>query len=117
MHVWGSRGSWQHEASVGGHVHHVRPGMDGYTTMGKDGDMKRQTFKASVWRANELLSEGVAYAHNSGVRKSEALVREFARDRGVMMYGEQPNRDDEGYTRIWRSSDGQHELVACVIPV
>ena len=79
--------------------------------------MKRQTYKATLWRVNELVSEDVAYAHNSGVRKSEALVREFARDHGVMMHGDKPRRDKEGYTRVWRSPDGSHELMAVVIAV
>lgn len=79
--------------------------------------MKRQTYKASIWAVADQLAEDTAYAHNSGVRKSEALVRRYARDNGVIMHGGKPHRDENGYARIWRSADGSHELVATVIPV
>lgn len=78
--------------------------------------MKRQQFRATLWQVNELVSEDVAYAHNSGVRKSEALVRDFARSHGVIMHGGKPRRDETGYARIWKSADGSLEVVASVIP-
>lgn len=79
--------------------------------------MKRQKYNATLWRVNELIAEDVAYAHNSAVRKSEALVRQYARDHGVIMHGGTPHRDENGYARIWRSADGSLEVVTSVIPV
>lgn len=76
--------------------------------------MKRQAYRATLWRVNELISEDVAYAHNSGVRKSEALARQYARDQGVILTGDKPERDEYGYTRVWRSDAG-HEVIACVV--
>ena len=77
--------------------------------------MKRQKFRVAIYRGTEELATDEAFAHNSGVRKSEALVREFARGHDTLMQGAQPHRDENGYARIWR--DGVHEIVAVVIPV
>ena len=80
--------------------------------------MRRQKFSASIWKVTDELARAEAFAHNSGVRKSEGLVREYARRHGVIMHGGKARRDHEnGYTRIWRSEDGAHEVVAVVIPV
>jgi hypothetical protein len=79
--------------------------------------MKRQQYRATLWSVNEQISEGIAYAHNSGVRKSEALARDYARAHGIMLHGSKPNRDESGYARIWRSEDGTHEVIASVVRV
>lgn len=78
--------------------------------------MKRQAYKVTLWRPeNDLIWEATAYAHNSGVRKSEELVRRFARENGLTMTGGKPHRDENGYVRIWRGSG--REVTACVVPL
>jgi hypothetical protein len=79
--------------------------------------MKRQKFSVALLRGVEFIAEDTAYAHNSGVRKSEALAREYARAHGIILHGGKPHRDDSGYIRFWRSDDGQHEVTASVVPV
>lgn len=77
--------------------------------------MKRQPFRASITTPlGNVLADKVTYAHNSGIRATEALVRSYARHHGVVMHGEKPHRDETGYARIWRAEG--HELVAVVVP-
>lgn len=80
--------------------------------------MQRKTFKVVLsGPLGDTISEDIAYAHNSSVRKSEALVRSYARSHGVIMHGSKPVRDEEGYSRVWRSSDSTHEVVASTFEV
>jgi hypothetical protein len=60
------------------------------------------------------IDQGIAYAHNSAVRTSEALVRGYARTRGIIMTGDQANRDGAVYTRRWHAPG--HEVIATVQP-
>lgn len=76
--------------------------------------MQRERYLVTLCQGGELVADGLAYAHNSGVRKSESLAREYAREHGVVLHGSKPIRDEHGYTRWWRSVDGIHELTAFV---
>jgi hypothetical protein len=78
--------------------------------------MKRQQFTASLSRGDELIAKAIAFAHNSGVRQSEALARAYARERGVMLHGDTPARDESGYVRVWRTADQSVALIARVVP-
>lgn len=79
--------------------------------------MKRQRYSAAIFTSlgDQIGDSAIAYAHNSGVRASEKLVREYARAHGVMMHGGQPHRDETGYARIWKAEG--HEVIASVIQV
>lgn len=76
----------------------------------------RQEYRATLQLAGgEELARDKAYAHNSGVRRSEALARSYAREHGVMLHGDKPVRDEHGYARTWRTVDGGHIVFATVV--
>lgn len=77
--------------------------------------MKRQKFRVALYRGTDEIARDESFAHNSGVRKSEALVRAFAREHDTLMIGASPHRNDEGYSRQW--TDGTHTVIAVVIPI
>ena len=80
--------------------------------------MKRKTYVAQLRRleTGALLGETVAYAWNSAVRASEALVRDHARKAGAMFEGDAVRiitppivKTDRMYERVW---SGNGERVA-----
>ena len=77
--------------------------------------MTRKTYTVTVETDDgSKIGATVAYAMNSGIRKSEAIVREYARARGVYYLGDMPYRDSEGrYRRTWQSLY-LHALRVCV---
>lgn len=78
--------------------------------------MKRQEYRVILSTDDDpLYREVVAYALNSGVRKSEALVRDLARDKGTVFTGEKPARDETGYRRVWTDPQG-NRVTAYVFP-
>lgn len=79
--------------------------------------MKRTTFNVTLDRGDDTVASGVAYAFNSAIRKSEELVRGYARARNILMHGGTPVAEGEkynrtAYTREW--SDGAEILTARV---
>ena len=77
--------------------------------------MKRRHFVAELMRGGRTLAMADAYAMNSAIRASEALVREHARAVGAMFEGEAPERYGDTYTRRW-TGDGE-TLTARVVEV
>jgi hypothetical protein len=67
--------------------------------------VKRREFVAELSVGGEIVSTSTGYAFNSTVRRSEALVREFARNRGRMFEGDLPSRDGDFYRRAWWSDE------------
>lgn len=64
--------------------------------------MNRKVFAVElVNTAGEVVSQDVAYAMNSAIRKSEALARDLARNHGVMLAGHAPSREGNHYRREW----------------
>ncbi|GLE59069.1 hypothetical protein NJBCHELONAE_43800 [Mycobacteroides chelonae] len=76
--------------------------------------MRRTPYRATLTENGVQIDQDIAYAHNSAVRASEALVRGYARTHGVIMTGDKANRDGAVYTRRWRSPG--HEVIATVQP-
>lgn len=78
--------------------------------------MKRQKYIAKLYYQLEpgYVGHSIKYAHNSAVRETEAMAREYARKHGVELLGGKPSRDAHGYSRTWESADGQHRLLAHV---
>lgn len=79
--------------------------------------MKRTTFQVTLFNADAVIDSGVAFAFNSAIRKSEELVRRYARAHNTLMHGATPVTEGEkynrtGYTREW--SDGTVILTASV---
>lgn len=69
--------------------------------------MKRTTYQVVLANAAGVpMRHERTYAHNSGVRKSEALVREYARELGTSFHGDRPVRDESGYRREWDNGAG-----------
>ena len=72
---------------------------------------KRRTFSAVIVdAAGTTVAEATAYAWNSAVRASEALVRELARARGATYSASLPEVEgrpgDGTYRRKWAGEDG-----------
>lgn len=67
--------------------------------------MKRQTYKATLTVDGTHIGDSTAYAFNSTVRASEALLRDYARSIGCTFQGERPNRSGDVYTRNWSAGD------------
>lgn len=76
--------------------------------------MRRIPYRATLTENGIQISHGVAYAHNSAVRKSEALIRDYARSHGVIMTADKAQRDGAVYTRRWQAPG--HEVTATVQP-
>lgn len=76
--------------------------------------MRRTPYRATLTENGIQIDHGIAYAHNSAVRKSEALVRTYARDHGVIMTGDKSSIDGAVYTRRWYAPG--HEVIATVQP-
>ena len=75
--------------------------------------MKRRTYLAHLIETSTDLeiSSKETYAWNSGVRASEALVREYARKEGIILTGSEPWVDMpdspyKTYTRTWTHPSG-----------
>ncbi|WP_100492776.1 hypothetical protein [Mycobacteroides abscessus] len=66
--------------------------------------MRRTPYLATLTENGTQIEHADAYAHNSAVRKSEALVRKHARTRGITLTGDKPTRDGTVYTRRWHAS-------------
>lgn len=82
--------------------------------------MKRRTYRATIRDMfGQVVAERDAYAWNSCIRASEALVRELARERGYAYLGQSPEvkgeRDEPTrvYSRMWAGEDG-HTVWASV---
>lgn len=74
--------------------------------------MKRTPHTATLVAADgTLLAEREAYAWNSAIRASEALVRELARERGSAYLGQSPRVEgvapERVYSRMWAGNDGR----------
>lgn len=75
--------------------------------------MKRRTFEATVkGPAGDVIATATAYAWNSAIRASEALVRELARERSAAYMGNMPNvigleLSERVYSRMWAGEDGR----------
>lgn len=65
--------------------------------------MTRRAFQADLIIDGEVLTSDTGFAFNSTIRKSEALVRAFARDKGEMFEGNLPTRIGDHYCRRWTS--------------
>lgn len=78
--------------------------------------MKRRTFTAELFRAgeHEPIATATAYAMNSTIRASEALAREYARGRRIILDGALPSHKGDTYRRAWVGPGV--ELVAVVRP-
>lgn len=79
--------------------------------------MTRTTFQVTLFNGDAVIDSGVAFAFNSAIRKSEELVRRYARAHNTLMHGATPVAEGEkynrtGYTREW--SDGAVILTASV---
>lgn len=84
--------------------------------------MKRKTHRATVMdAAGDVIAERDAYAWNSTIRASEALVRELACERGSLYLGQSPTvaGEDDGrvYSRVWHGEDGRMVRVYVREPV
>lgn len=79
--------------------------------------MKRRTFIAALYRAGESdpFVTSTAYAMNSAIRATEALAREYARGRQIILTGQLPSREGNVYRRAW-TGPGVH-LTAVARPV
>lgn len=71
----------------------------------------RKTVTASVIDGAGLTVDSrTKYAWNSGVRETEAILRDYGRENGVVLEGAKPEvvRDDTGreYRREWTASNG-----------
>lgn len=83
--------------------------------------MKRRKFVAIVTSdvGNTIIGERIAYAWNSAIRATEAIVREYARERTVILSGGnpqamgKPGEPDSIYRRRWSDASGR-ELTALV---
>lgn len=74
--------------------------------------MKRPVVTAQLLdSAGAVILEGVRYAWNSGVRETEALLRQYARENDLVFHGSLPEvvRSESGreYRREWTSHDGR----------
>jgi hypothetical protein len=67
---------------------------------------KRTPYRAAIV-GDGLTDETTAYAMNSAIRASEALVRDLARREGVLYHGARPARVGDVYTRVWTSDRGR----------
>lgn len=76
--------------------------------------MRRIQYLATLTENGIQIEHADAYAHNSAVRKSEALVRTYARTRGITLTGEKPTRVGALYTRRWHAPG--REVIATVRP-
>lgn len=65
--------------------------------------MQRTPHLATLTENGTQIEHADAYAHNSAVRKSEALVRNYARTRGITLTGDKPTRVGTFYTRRWHA--------------
>lgn len=61
-----------------------------------------------------IASDGTCRSFNGGVRRSEAIVREYARTVGVLFEGDQPyvekQPNGKEYRRFWQAVDGSGAL-------
>jgi len=77
--------------------------------------MKRPVVTVMLTEADgQLVAESVKQAFNSGIRESEALVREIARGEYTLYSGGEPVRQGDVYTRIWTSDADGRSLTAVV---
>lgn len=67
--------------------------------------MRRTQYMAALTENGTQIAHADAYAHNSAVRKSEALVRTYARNRGITLAGDRPTREGTLYIRRWYAPD------------
>lgn len=63
--------------------------------------------------AGTLLHSETRGAFNSGIRASEAAVRELARAQRTTYEGEKPTRVGDVYTRRWYAANG-HVVIATI---
>jgi hypothetical protein len=68
---------------------------------------KRTPYRAGIVGDGLLTDETTAYAMNSAIRASEALVRDLARREGVLYHGARPARVGDVYIRVWTSDRGR----------
>lgn len=68
---------------------------------------------------NTIVEDRTAFAWNSAIRATESIVREYARDRTVILSGSapqvmgEPGKADSIYRRRWSDATGR-ELTAMV---
>jgi hypothetical protein len=75
---------------------------------------KRTPYRAAIIGDGLTDQQTTAYAMNSAIRATEALVRDLARSEGVLYHGAPPTRTygEDGrrggvYTRVWTSDRGR----------
>jgi hypothetical protein len=84
------------------------------------GDMKRPVVHITLRdAAGNVLHSETRSAFNSGVRASEAAVREIARKRGMTYAGDRPTTTGDrfahtSYARRWVGRDG-HVIIASIV--
>jgi len=85
--------------------------------------MKRRTYLAHLIETStdNEISWKETYAWNSGIRASEALVREYARAEGIIFTGgkpwiDMPESPYKTYTRTWTDPSG-YSVTATVTEV
>jgi hypothetical protein len=81
--------------------------------------MKRRTYTARIVINGERVIDKTTYAWNSGIRTTETLVREYARETRTLYIGDKPAVADptareRTYLRHWTSADGQTTITAAV---
>ena len=82
--------------------------------------MTRRTFRAVVTdnSGNEIIGERTTFAWNSAIRATEAILREFGRERVGALHGGKPvvmddipyagqQTGDRIYRRIWTTATGR----------
>lgn len=79
--------------------------------------MKRSNYKAIVTSndGNTIIGDKQTYAWNSAIKATEAILREYARERFTVFNGDKPvvmeagvvGNDERIYRRTWTSSSGQ----------
>lgn len=74
--------------------------------------MKRVEYHVTVTDVGrqEIVATSSKFAKNSGIRESEALVRQIARDEGTIYYGDKPVTSpfyDRSYHRTWRGGNAR----------
>lgn len=67
--------------------------------------MKRQQYRVMLTHPEGVMRD-TKYAMNSGIARSEGLVREYGRSKGFMLYCDKAKRVGDTYTRRWRATDG-----------
>lgn len=79
--------------------------------------MKRSTYRVTALLpdpSGKLVRDN-RYAMNSGIRRSEDMVRQYARELGMALYGDTPERQGDTYRRVWRDAEGVVRATTAVV--